>query len=206
MTEITLTESQQITYEFIKRFVREHRYSPTTAEITEGLGLKSRSAVHRKLQALEKAGLISLLEKRRRNILLQKMPEEDLLPLVGNIAAGQPIELIAETVQERIDINQLLASPNRFLLKVKGDSMIGDNICDGDLIVCEHSSTIKMRGQIAVVVIRNLETTLKRVLQDGDKVLLIPSNPNSPTLEYKAKEVQIQGIYLGLLRLQNLKS
>lgn len=95
--------------------------------------------------------MISLIPNRRRNIRLNKILGDDLLPLVGRIAAGKPIEMIAELEQERIDVNALLANQKRFLLEVIGNSMIGDNICDGDLVVCEKSSILKNKGQIAVV-------------------------------------------------------
>lgn len=125
--------------------------------------------------------------------------------MIGRIAAGKPIEILAEVEQERIDVNALLANQNRFLLEVRGDSMIGDNICDGDLVICEKSSTLKKKGQIAVVIVKNTEATLKRIMREDGKVVLIPSNPNLAPMEYEAEDIKIQGIYLGLLRLKNLK-
>jgi repressor LexA len=138
-----------------------------------------------------------------RNIRLNKMVE--VLPLVGRIAAGKRREMIAELEQERIDVNALLANQNRFLLEVKGDSMIGDNICDGDLVICEKAAVLKRKGQIAVVIVKNSEATLKRIMREGNKVILIPSNPNLIPMEYEAEDIQIQGFYLGLLRLRNLQ-
>lgn len=205
MSATTLTASQHAAYTFIKHYISTNGYAPTTAEITEGLHLKSRSAVHRTLQAIAKTELISLLPNRRRNICLHKTPENDLLPLVGRIAAGKPIEMIAELDQQKIDVNALLASKKRFLLEVKGDSMIGDNICDGDLVICEKASALKRKGQIAVVIVKNSEATLKRVMREDNKVILIPSNPNLIPMEYAAEDIQIQGFYLGLLRLINLQ-
>ncbi len=200
-----LTESQFATYEYIRGFINRQGYSPTTAEITEGLGLRSRSAVHRNLQAISRTGLIELLPNRRRNIRLTQQASNDaLLPLVGKIAAGQPIEAVEQ--EERVDINSLLAGKDRYLLEVKGDSMIGDNICDGDYVVCEKSQLVR-NGQIAVVLVKNREATLKRVIFDKerDSVTLLPSNPNLQPMELSSHDVKIQGIYLGLLRLGNLR-
>lgn len=196
-----LTESQLNTYQYIKRHIRAEGIAPTTAEITSGLGLKSRSAIHRNLQAISDAGLIKLVPNRKRNIrLLENVDEEVLIPLVGRIAAGQPIQAIENP--EPVDVNRIIAGHERYILEVKGDSMIGDNICDGDYVICEHASTVK-NGQIAVCLINNEEATLKRVMVDKESgtVTLIPSNASMAPMEYSADQVQIQGTYLGLLRL-----
>jgi repressor LexA len=208
MSKIDLTESQIGTYEFIKKFISTHHFSPTTAEIAAGLNLKSRSAIHRNLQAIEKQGLISLLANRRRNIRLnEEAANDDLLLLVGRIAAGKPIEVFPDNEQKRMDLNAILASQkNLFLLEVKGDSMSGDNICEGDLVICEKTNMLKKKGQIAVVIVNKSEATLKRVMKGEEgKVILIPSNPHLSPMEYESDEVEIQGVYVGLLRLGNLK-
>lgn len=199
-----LTESQQNTYEYIKKYIHTEGIAPTTAEITLGLGLRSRSAVHRNLQAISDAGLIELLPNRKRNIRLLEVENDNLLPLVGRIAAGKPIEAIENP--EPIDVNQIIAGQERYILEVKGDSMIGDNICDGDYVICEHAKTVKP-GQIAVCLINNEEATLKRVFVNKTEgtITLVPSNPNMKPMDYPANQIQIQGIYLGLLRLNQLK-
>lgn len=203
---VSLTESQQTTFEYIKRYIREKGIAPTTAEITSGLGLRSRSAIHRNLQAISEAGLIKLVPNRKRNIrLLEDDAQDDLLlPLIGKIAAGQPIEAIE--YPEPVDVNNIISGQERYLLEVKGDSMIGDNICDGDYVVCEYASTVR-NGQIAVCLINNEEATLKRVVTNREEgtVTLIPSNPNMEPMEYAADQVKIQGVYLGLLRLRQMQ-
>lgn len=202
---VSLTESQQTTYEYIKQFIRKQGIAPTTAEITSGLGLKSRSAIHRNLQAISDAGLIQLVPNRKRNIrLVEDNDEHYCLPLVGRIAAGTPIEALSNP--EFIDVNNIISGRERYLLEVKGDSMIGDNICDGDYVVCERTAYIR-NGQIAVCLINNEEATLKRIFLDREKeiVTLIPSNPNMKPMEYPLERVQIQGIYLGLLRLGQMQ-
>jgi len=198
-----LTESQHKTLQIIKDFVTINGFAPTITEILGQLQIKSRSLVQRNLQALADAGVIRLLPNRRRNIeLLNK--EEAGLPLVGRIAAGQPIEVIP--MPEIINIPELLLGPDRYLLEVKGDSMIGDNICDGDLVVCLHSNTAK-EGEIVVALVDDEAATLKRIHHNKKEnmIALIPSNPVLLPQEYQSHRIKIQGIYLGLLRIGRLK-
>jgi repressor LexA len=198
-----LTESQQKTLQIIKDYVTANGFAPTISEILQLLKIKSRSLVQRNLKTLEDARLISLLPNRRRNIELLN-EEEAGLPLVGRIAAGQPIEAI--NFPEIINIPNLLLGRDRYLLEVKGDSMIGDSICDGDLVVCQHSDTAR-NGEIVVALIDNEAATLKRIHHDkkAGTISLIPSNPALVPQEYQASRVAIQGIYLGLLRIGRLK-
>ncbi len=196
------TESQYKTLQIIKDYVSEKGFAPTISEIAEILDVKSRSFIQRNLKALADAGIINLLPNRRRNIELLNDSEESLsLPLMGRIAAGQPIEAIS--TPEIIDIPALILGVNRYLLQVKGDSMIGDNICDGDLIVCESANTAP-NGVIVVALVDGEAATLKRIYHNKKegKVSLIPSNPTLLPMEYPAGRVTIQGLYIGLLRLE----
>lgn len=198
-----LTLSQRRTFEFIKHFIHKNDYAPTAAEIADGIGIKSRGVVHRYLKILQNAGLIALTPKRHRNISLlcnsldtAKANRE--LPLVGSIAAGKPIEAIAQN--ETIDVMNVFLGDNRFALRVKGDSMIDDGIHDGDIIVCEKSDNAD-DGQIVVALIDEQEATLKRLQRGSSQtVTLHPSNPSLKPMVYPADQVQIQGIYIGLLR------
>lgn len=198
-----LTARQYQTYQFIARYMQQHHYAPTGAEIAAGIGIKSRGVVHRYLQALVAVGLIQTIPGCRRNIRLLKqlkqLKNEDCLPIVGKIAAGQPIEAIEHT--QLFHVTKHLLGENRFMLEVKGDSMIGDNIIDGDYIVCEKKA-LSSQNDIVVALIDNEEATLKRIHynQDGT-VTLLPSNPRlSPTV-YPADRITIQGVFIGLLRL-----
>jgi repressor LexA len=198
-----LTESQHKTLQIIRDYVIANGFAPTITEISDVLKVKSRSLVQRNLQALADAGNIKLLPNRRRNIELLE-EEEAGLPLMGRIAAGQPIEAIS--IPEIINIPQLLLGPDRYLLEVKGDSMIGDNICDGDLVVCRSSNTAR-EGEIVIAIIDENEATLKRIHHDKqhNKISLIPSNPALLPMEFQSDRVTIQGIYIGLLRIGKLK-
>ena len=193
-----LTQGQSKIWYFIQDYVSKFQYSPTIAEITLGLGLKSRSAVHRAVQVIAEEGLVRLVPHKRRNI---EIIEEDeyALPLVGKIAAGQPIEAI-ET-QESVNINSMFIGKNRYLLRVTGDSMIGDNICDGDYIICEQCNTAR-DGTIVVALIDNHEATLKRIFRnENTTVTLVPSNPELSPMVYPADRVTVQGTFIGLFRV-----
>ena len=199
-----LTASQHKTLQVIKNFIINNGFAPTITEILQQLNIKSRSLVQHHLQVLANSGKIRLLANRRRNIELLNEEEEIGLPLVGRIAAGQPIEAIS--IPEIINIPELLLGADRYLLEVKGDSMIGDNICDGDLVVCQYSDTAK-EGEIIVALIDGETATLKRIHHNriANTITLIPSNPALLPQEYQSDRVIIQGVYLGLLRIGRLK-
>lgn len=197
-----LTQGQQATLAIIKTFILDRHISPTITEIMQAQGVKSRSFIQRNLQALVSAGLIRLLPDRRRNIEL-RYEDEQSLPLMGRIAAGEPIEVIAHP--EMLNLPELVLGNDRYLLEVKGDSMLGDNICSGDLVICEHTDNVRT-GEIAVVLVDNASATLKRVHHSADRktISLIPSNPAMLPQDYLAERIQIQGRYIGLLRLGEL--
>ena len=196
-----LTESQYKTLQTIKAYMAANGFAPTVTEILQQMNVKSRSLIQRNLQALADAGLINLLPNRRRNIELLE-EEEAGLPLVGRIAAGQPIEAISQP--EYFNFAEQFQGSDRYLLEVKGDSMIGDNICDGDLVICE-SSNIAKEGEIAVALVDDESATLKRIHHNKKEniIALIPSNPTLLPQEYDASRIKIQGIYLGLVRMNS---
>jgi repressor LexA len=199
-----ITLSQRKTYEFIKHYIEAREHAPTIAEIADGIGIKSRGVVHRYVKALEQEGFLHIAPKRHRNIeLTSKKPNTPqrmhTLPLIGAIAAGQPIEAIIE--HDPINLADIFLGENRYALRVKGDSMINEGICDGDIVVCEHSNTAK-NGQIIVALVDNEQATLKRVYYDADNkyITLMPANDSLKPIQYLAERITIQGLYIGLLR------
>ena len=120
------------------------------------------------------------------------------LPLLGRIAAGQPIEAISD--QRSVDIANIFLRENHYALQVKGDSMIEEGIFDGDVVVCKHAN-VADDGQIVVALVDDREATLKRLRRNQDRsVTLFPANPHLQPMTYPADRVQVQGIYVGLLR------
>lgn len=120
------------------------------------------------------------------------------IPLVGTIAAGRPIEAIANN--DQFNIHNILYGSDLYMLKVKGDSMIEEGINDGDFVICEPSSTAD-NGEIVVALIDNEEATLKRIYNHNDgKVLLCPANSDMAPMEYEANRVKVQGVLRCQLR------
>lgn len=197
-----LTRGQHRTLNFIKQFMSQNDYAPTAAEIAAGTGIKSRGVVHRYLRALESAGALALEPKRHRNIILKDQfvigHKKPHLPLVGQIAAGEPIEALQDA--DSINLAEIFLGENRYALRVKGNSMIDEGIFDGDIVICEQSDTAQ-NGQIVVALVDRQEATLKRFQRGpNNEVILHPANQAMNPMIYPQNRVAIQGIYVGLLR------
>ena len=195
-----LTPGQNKALQFIKTYIAHEGIAPSLAEIAEGLGTTSRGSMHKQVQALAAAGVIRLLPGRQRGIELigRQDTRPDSLPLLGRIAAGQPIEAIPD--EETLNLTEFLLGPNRFALRVQGDSMIEAGILDGDTVIIKRGETAK-DGDIVVALIDNEEATLKRFHRRiGDKIELAPENRSLRPLILDAHRVRIQGVLVSQLR------
>jgi len=200
-----LSTRQKDTFEFIRDYIAEFDQGPLLTEIAQGLGIQSKGVVHRYVQALAVEGLIELLPGRHRGIRLQQDDEPDLpsgkpsiLPFLGRIAAGKPIEAIPGA--DTVDLSEFFMGPDRFVLKVQGDSMIDAGILDGDMVVIEQCSSAN-DGEIVVALIDNDEATLKYLHHDKDgEILLIPANTAMSAMHYNADRIAIQGVLVGQMR------
>jgi repressor LexA len=193
-----LTSREKATYDFIQSYLSENDIAPTTSEIATFLNIQSRGVVHRYIKALEDKGLIRLQKGKWRNIEVIEQVESGSIPLLGCIAAGEPIEAINEP--EVIEISSIFSGPGRYALKVKGDSMIDEGIFDGDIVICQSATTARS-GQIVVALVDMQAATLKRLQWNDDQTIaLIPANSSHRTQIYPAHQVKIQGIFIGLLR------
>lgn len=199
-----LTRRQREMIDCIDGFIRELGYSPTLEEIGRRMGLSSLATVHKHLQNLESKGFIKRNWNHSRSIELVPMAAEPVLaaaatlPLMGEVAAGLPIEAIENP--EPIEVTRdMLGRRDSFVLRVRGSSMIDDGIRDGDLIIIESRRKAEP-GQTVVALIEGSETTVKRFYPDGDMVLLKPANEAMAPMRYHASQVQIQGIVVGLMR------
>lgn len=188
-------------FDFIRRHINQHGYSPSLMEIAQAIGVASKGLISRYVHALEDEGLIELVPGERRNIRLKPAPESKI-PLLGSIAAGLPIEAISDN--DAIDVVNLLMENQRsqlFGLRVKGDSMVDEGIFDGDIVLCEKRDAAQA-GEIVVALIDGHEATLKRFYKQKDgTVSLVPANIALKPQVYEAQRVQIQGIFRGLIRL-----
>ena len=204
---MAITRRQRQVYDFISRFVTEKGYSPSFEEIGGGLGLNSLATVHKHITNLEKKGLLTRDYNRSRSIdllpprgkLKQSMAVNSMmaLPLLGRIAAGQPIEALQNP--ETISLADFVQSRDVFVLEVGGDSMQDEGILDGDYVLVEKTK-VAHNGDIVVALVEGSETTLKRFYKEGDNIRLQPSNANMDPIIRHASVVQIQGRVIGVLR------
>ena len=198
-----LTDRQRQVYDFIHAYVERHGYAPKLREIARHLGISSRGSVHRYVHAVADAGLIRIDPEHARGVRLRaKTPRSTArrfsLPLLGRIAAGQPIEAVPG--EDEIDLSEFFVGPNRFVLRVYGDSMIEDGILDGDMVIVEKRDTAD-NGEIVVALIDNQEATLKRLQRNRDgSITLRPANGRMPPMRYSAARVRIQGVVVGQFR------
>ena len=196
----TITRRQQEIYDFLVDHLDDFPYPPTLDELCAALGLSSKGSLHKQLQGLIEAGLVEPMNNMRRGIRLTENPDldENILPMFGYIAAGQPIEAIDH--QETIQVPESLRTNKPcYVLKIKGDSMIDEGIFDGDYIVVEERKQAK-NGEIVVALIDSSEATLKRIEQKPGKVTLHPANADYKPQHYKPDQVDIQGVLVGQMR------
>jgi repressor LexA len=204
---MAITKRQRQVYDFISRFVSEKGYSPSFEEIGEGLELSSLATVHKHISNLEKKGLLTRDYNRSRSIdllppkgkLKQSMAVNTavVLPLMGRIAAGQPIQAIENP--ETISLADFVQSKEVFVLEVRGDSMQDEAILDGDYVLVEKSKTAH-NGDIVVAIVNRDDATLKRFYREGDNIRLQPSNAKMKPIVVHASAVEIQGRVIGVLR------
>lgn len=199
-----LTRRQREMVDCIDGFIRELGYSPTLEEIGRRMGLSSLATVHKHLQNLESKGLIKRNWNHSRSIELVAPAESSsagaaTLPLMGEVAAGLPIEAIENSEPIEVPRDMLGRGRDSFVLRVRGSSMIDDGIRDGDLIIIESRRKAEP-GQTVVALIDGSETTVKRFYPDGEMIMLKPANETMSPMRYHASQVQIQGIVVGLMR------
>ena len=193
-----LTAAQEKTLQFICEYTDENGHSPTLEEIGAGLGVSSKGYVHRLVNALVEKGYLVRGSSGWRRLQLVGKSDAPVLPLLGRIAAGQPIEAIPG--QDTLNLTDFLLGPGRYALRVVGDSMIGAGILSGDTVVVEHCNTAR-DGEIVVALIDAEQATLKRLKRRKDGLVeLIAENPAMPPMLYPAERVCIQGVVVGQLR------
>jgi repressor LexA len=199
-----VTAKQRRVYEFIKRYIESNDEPPTIAEIGRHFQISSSASVHGILSALEREGLIKRTPHISRGIEIIKQPSGDdddrgEIPLLGTVAAGQPIEAILS--HDTIAVPRDLQGRGRtFALRVRGDSMIEENIQDGDLIIVSSQKTAD-NGQVVVALIDGNYATVKKFYREPEFIRLEPANPQFKSIFIKTPErIQIQGIVTALIR------
>jgi repressor LexA len=200
------TQRQKEILDYITRFLARHGHEPSYAQIARHFGVSSKATIAKHITALEKRGLL----KRQHAdgsfalaVKVEEAPSDSLydLPLVGRIAAGAPIDAINDV--RRICVPGFMlrrVRPERvYALEVKGDSMIDEHICDGDIALIENRSEAR-DGEIVVALVDGERATLKRLYKFGSEVELRPANPQHESIRLSASRVLIQGVFRGLFR------
>jgi repressor LexA len=191
-----LTPRQREIYDFLKDKIVNRGYGPTVREIGSHFGIRSPNGVMCHLKALEKKGLITRESHMSRAIQLSDQPRRRMsLPLAGQIAAGRPV--LAEEQDEQIDFSGLFETSDHFCLRVKGDSMIDDQIADGDYVVVERQSTCA-DGDIVVALVDGQDATLKRYFREPHRIRLEPANSSMKPIF--SNNVEIMGVVIGVIR------
>ncbi len=198
----TLTKKQRQVLEFIKNFVCEYGYAPSYEEIARGLGLSAPSTIHVHVENLRSKGFLTKKWNANRSIDLAEPTDSRRVvvevPLAGRIAAGEPLEAVQDI--ETIGLPPDMVGRNQtFVLRVKGDSMIEDHVLDGDYVIVEKRPIIK-DGDMVVALIRGTEATLKRLYKDRGRIRLQPANPAYTAKTFAERDVEVQGVVIGILR------
>ena len=199
---MALTRRQREVLDVIREFIEEHGYSPSLEEIGSALGLSSVATVHKHVTHLVDKGLVRRAWNQNRSI---ELVEEDRgersveVALMGTIAAGTPIEAV-ET-RETVQVPQsLLGSRGRvFALRVQGESMIEEQIRDGDVVLVEERQEAR-DGETVVALVEGTDATLKKIYREGAMIRLQPANREMDPIRVRATDVAIQGVVIGLMR------
>lgn len=205
-TTMALTKRQRQIFDYVSRFVDEQGFSPSLEEIAAAFGLSSVATVHKHVKHLVDKGYLRKAWNRSRSV--EPVPVEDTaesvhLPILGTVAAGCPIEAIEPDAgtAEMLAVPAEMApgSKNHYVLRVRGNSMIEDQICDGDFVVIEERREAR-NGETIVALVDGAEATLKRFYRSGDQIRLVPANETMSAMEFHASQIEIRGIVRGLIR------
>lgn len=206
MSPVTLYKKQKQILDFISQYIQINGYSPTLQEIADSMNLSSLATVHEHLQALERKNIIKRYEGAVRGIeIVDSSVNSSLnaieLPLIGYIAAGEPIEAIENQITTVMVSPDMVSKSKRcFVLQVKGSSMINEGIMDGDYVVLKQQETAE-NGQIVVALIDEGFATLKTFYREKNgKIRLQPANDNMDPIIVDSDQVKIQGVVTGIVR------
>jgi repressor LexA len=207
---MALTRRQKEVVDFIHDFIERNGYSPSFEEIARGLNLASLATVHKHISALEAKHYLRRSYNQSRSLELgakyyqelrrhrQEQPPSFEIPLRGQIAAGRPVESVEQT--DTVNFADFAGNPGTYALEVRGDSMIEDHICDGDMILLQRVDSVK-DGDIVVALVSGMETTLKRIYREpGGMIRLQPANSALQPVIVPASQVEVQGRLLAVLR------
>jgi len=196
------TRRQKEILEAVLSLTAELGRAPTLLDIASRVGLASVSTVHKHLELLEARGLLRRRRKGRRREIELLPPGQAgaavVVPVLGRVVAGRPIETVAEERLVGLP-KDLVRGARTYVLQVRGDSMVQEQILDGDYVVVEERTTPR-DGEVVVALIDGREATLKRYRRARGKIRLLPAHPSMKPIEVRPDSVRIQGVVAGVLR------
>ncbi len=196
-----LTKRQREILDYLNEFIQQHGYAPSLEEIGRRFSLSSLATVHKHLTNLQEKGFIRRAWNRSRSVELVPTHvgvRAIELPMLGYVAAGAPIEAVAS--QETIAVPEgLIGKRDSYVLRVKGDSMIDEQIRDGDFVVIEDRKAAN-NGEMVIALVGGQDVTLKKFYRENGHVRLQPANPAMQPLILDADRVQIQGVVVAVMR------
>ena len=197
-----LTKRQREILNYLADFIQQQGYAPSLEEIGPRFGLSSLATVHKHLTNLEEKGFIRRSWNKSRSIEIVPTDKHGAqsreLDLMGYVAAGQPIEAIV--TNESIAVPEMLIGKNRaYVLRVKGDSMIDEQIRDGDFVIVEDRKTAE-NGEMVIALLNNEEVTLKMLFRQDGRIRLQPANKKMEPLIINSADLKIRGVVVGIMR------
>lgn len=198
---LPLTKRQREILDYLTEFIQQHGYAPSLEEIGQRFGLSSLATVHKHLTNLQDKGFIKRAWNRSRSVELvsSRVGGRSVeLPLFGYVAAGSPIEAVvtSETLSVPEDF---MGRRKAYVLRVRGESMIDEQIRDGDYVIVEDRR-VATNGETVVALLRGADVTLKKFYRENGHIRLQPANPTMQPIILDADQVQIQGVIIGVLR------
>ena len=198
---LPLTKRQREILDYLNDFIQQHGYAPSLEEIGRRFGLSSLATVHKHLTNLQEKGFIKRSWNRSRSVELipARVGTRSVeVPLLGYVAAGAPIEAIAgaETINVPED---LVGKRDTYVLRVKGDSMIDEQIRDGDYVIVEDRKTAE-NGEMVIALVSGSDVTLKKFYREQGRIRLQPANPAMQPMLFDPDQIQIQGVVIGVMR------
>jgi repressor LexA len=201
---MALTKRQREILDFIESFIQSYGYSPSFEEIANFFGYRSLATVHEHLSNLERKGYIRRNYNESRSVepLQSARPRATAVPvsLLGRVAAGAPIEALEEDETVCVPEDMLTGHGPHFVLRVHGDSMIDDQIRDGDCVIVEGRETAE-NGEMVIALVDGNSATVKRFYREADgRIRLQPANESHAPQYYSEDQVQVQGVVIGVIR------
>jgi len=196
-----LTKRQREILDYLNEFIQRHGYAPSLEEIGRKFSLSSLATVHKHLTNLQEKGFIKRAWNRSRSVELvptRAAGRAVELPMLGYVAAGMPIEAVASN--ETISVPEdLVGRRDTYVLRVRGNSMIDEQIRDGDFVIVEDRKTAE-NGEMVIALLRGTDVTLKKFYRDNGRIRLQPANAAMQPIFAEPDQVQIQGVVVGVMR------